>query len=138
MDIYSPEKRSALMRSVRVSNTAPERAVKSALRSLGVAYTSKSGNLPGRPDVVLPDNHAALFVHGCFWHQHKGCCKSKLPAANPKFWREKLTENVRRDRRHAAALRRAGWMVRVVWECETCGAQLPGRLSRLLGVSIEH
>jgi len=136
VDIYSARKRSAIMRSVRTSDTAPERAVKRALRRLRVIYTSRAGILPGSPDVVLPNRHTALFVHGCFWHQHKGCHKSKLPAANPTFWREKLAENVRRDRRNAAALRRAGWHVRVMWECETRSSGLSRRVAKLLGVPI--
>jgi len=138
VDIYSAEKRSALMRAVRTEGTAPERAVRGILRKAHVRFSGNADHLPGRPDLVLPDRRTAVFVHGCFWHQHKGCCKSKLPATHLKFWREKLTENVRRDRRHAAALRRAGWKVRVVWECETRGVLLSGRLSRLLGVSIAY
>jgi DNA mismatch endonuclease, patch repair protein len=138
MDIYSPQKRSALMGSVRTANTAPELAVKAVLRKLHVTFTGRSDHLPGRPDIVLPDSYTALLVHGCFWHHHRGCTKAKLPTTNRKFWRDKIAGNVSRDRRDAAALRRAGWKVKVVWECETRKSALPVRVARLLGVSLAH
>jgi DNA mismatch endonuclease, patch repair protein len=136
MDIYSTEKRSALMRAVRTERTAPERAVRRFLRKAHVRFTGNVAHLPGKPDLVLPDSRTAVFVHGCFWHQHKGCGKSKLPTTHPKLWSDKLAENVRRDRRDAAALRGAGWKVRVVWECETRRPTFTNRVARRLGVNL--
>ena len=70
-----------------------------------------------------------VFVHGCFWHRHAGCSKSYSPKSNVQFWRAKFDENVRRDQRTARALKRAGWRVLVVWECQTSERQL-ARLAR--------
>jgi DNA mismatch endonuclease (patch repair protein) len=72
--------------------------------------------LPGRPDIVLPKHRTVVFVHGCFWHRH-GCALASEPATRRAFWREKFARNVARDKRTAAALRRAGWRVLTVWEC---------------------
>jgi DNA mismatch endonuclease, patch repair protein len=135
MDIYSAKKRSAIMRSVRTVHTAPEMAVRRVLRKMHVRFIGNSDRLPGRPDVVLPDCHAVLFVHGCFWHHHRACGKAKLPTTNRAFWTDKITENAKRDKRVASELRRAGWKVKVVWECETRRLSLQGRIARLVGVN---
>ena len=65
-----------------------------------------------------------MFVHGCFWHRHVGCSKASVPKSNVAFWRAKFAENVRRDRRTTRALRRDGWRVLTVWECQTSERRL--------------
>jgi DNA mismatch endonuclease (patch repair protein) len=67
---------------------------------------------------VLPKYRTVVFVHGCFWHRHKGCRFAYTPKSRVAFWQEKFRSNVERDRRNARALRRLGWKVVTVWECQ--------------------
>jgi DNA mismatch endonuclease (patch repair protein) len=85
--------------------------------------------LPGNPDIVLARHKKVIFVHGCFWHGHKKCPRSKRPATNTKFWNGKLDGNIERDKRSLTELRRMGWKVLVVWQCETVKT---GKLMRKL------
>ena len=117
------------MRSVRVRDTAPEVRVRSILHRMGYRFTLHRRDLPGTPDIVLPRFRAAVFVHGCFWHQHRGCRRATLPRTNACFWRDKFERNVARDHKKIAALRRQGWRAKVVWECQT---KRPELLSRSL------
>ena len=111
--------RAALMSRVRSKNTKPEVLVRSALHGLGYRFRLHQGNLPGRPDIVLPKYKTAIFVHGCFWHRHKGCPKTTTPKTRVDFWEDKFAANITRDRRNEEALCAAGWQVLVIWECET-------------------
>lgn len=113
------------MSRVRGKHTSPEIRVRKAARALDLKYKLHPKNLPGKPDLVFPDLKLALFVHGCFWHRHPGCPKA-TPPSSP-FWREKFRINVARDARVTKELRKAGWRVRVIWECESKDA---GRLAR--------
>jgi DNA mismatch endonuclease (patch repair protein) len=106
------------MSGIKGRNTKPERVVRSYLHKAGLRYSLHRGDLPGKPDIVLPRWGVVIFVHGCFWHQHSGCRFAYMPKANTKFWKTKLTGNADRDRRHVLALRRNGWRVLTVWECE--------------------
>ena len=117
MDRLSPERRSWLMSRIRGANTKPELAVRSLLH--GMSYRSRlhRKGLPGTPDIVLPGRSAAVFVHGCFWHGH-ACKAAKMPKSRADYWREKIEDNRRRDRRKRRQLRALGWQVIVVWECE--------------------
>jgi DNA mismatch endonuclease, patch repair protein len=118
MDIFTKDKRSAIMRSVRSHGTKPELAVAKLLRSLKIRYRSHPKNLPGNPDFVLLDHATVVFIHGCFWHQHKRCGKAEIPADNRRFWVKKLKRNVERDRQSVRHLRRCGLGVVTLWECE--------------------
>jgi DNA mismatch endonuclease (patch repair protein) len=109
--------RSALMASVRQQHSGPELVVREILRELGLKYSLHRKSLPGRPDICLPAKRSVVFVHGCFWHRHKGCRKSTTPKTRSDFWTDKFMKNVRRDARNTAALRKMGWSVYVVWEC---------------------
>jgi len=111
--------RSALMSRVRQRGTAAELVVATMLRSLGASYRVNVRKLPGSPDFANRTRKWAVFVHGCFWHQHVGCKRATVPKSNKKFWREKFTANRKRDRRAVLDLRRSGYRVTVVWECET-------------------
>lgn len=127
MDRLSPEQRSRLMGRIRGRDTKPERAVRSMVYSRGFRYRLHAASLPGRPDLVMARYRAAIFVHGCFWHAH-GCRAGRArPKTNAAFWREKLETNRRRDRRAIAALRRRGWKVLVIWECQLREAERLGR-----------
>src|SRR5215475_5598744 len=119
VDRLSPEKRSWNMSRIRSGNTEPERKVRSILHRLGYRFRLHRRDLPGSPDIVLPRHKVAIFVHGCFWHQHRGCKKSRKPTSNTDYWDRKLTENVIRDRRNISELKKLGWRVLVIWQCET-------------------
>ena len=118
MDVHTREQRSSNMAAIRSANTRPEMRVRSALHQLGFRFRLHRKDLPGRPDIVLPKHRTAVFVHGCFWHCHRCKYGSVVPATRAEFWAEKRGGNVARDRRNAAALRKLGWRVLVLWECE--------------------
>lgn len=88
------------------------------LRGLGKGYTIRNRDLPGSPDIANRKRGWAIFVHGCFWHQHPGCRKATIPKQNAEFWAEKFAQNRLRDARQVAALAALGFSVIVVWECE--------------------
>jgi DNA mismatch endonuclease Vsr len=125
--------RSALMARVRQSGTASELVVGASLRSLGASYRVNVRQLPGSPDFANRMKKWAVFVHGCFWHHHSGCKRATVPKTNKKFWRTKFVANRARDRKAISDLRRSGYRVAVVWECEVAHADLlRARLSQVL------
>jgi DNA mismatch endonuclease (patch repair protein) len=107
-----------MMRSVRKTNTGPERSVRRLIHELGYRYRLHARDLPGSPDIVFRGRRSAIFVHGCFWHQHEGCRLAKLPSARPEYWLPKMARNKQRDIDALASLASLGWRVLVVWECE--------------------
>lgn len=119
MDKLTPEQRRRAMSAVRSANTTPELAVRSFLHRAGFRFRLHRKDLPGRPDIVLPKRRLAIFVHGCFWHQHPGCRRATVPASRQGYWLVKLARNVHRDGVNVTALEKLGWRVLVVWECET-------------------
>ena len=118
------------MARVRQKGSAAELEVAAALRSLGAAYRKNVRSLPGSPDFANRRRRWAVFVNGCFWHQHTGCHRATVPKANNTFWVEKFTANRKRDARAVLALRRAGFRVAIIWECEADHAET--RLSKVL------
>jgi DNA mismatch endonuclease (patch repair protein) len=124
MDHLDPERRSENMRRVKGVNTGPELAVRRALHAIGKRFRLHRRDLPGRPDIVLPKAKVAIFVHGCFWHRHQGCRRASTPATRPDFWNAKFARTTERDAEQDAALRRLGWRVETIWECETHPAEL--------------
>lgn len=130
VDFLSPSERSERMSRIRSSNTAPEVALRRAMHALGFRLHSKG--LPGKPDIVLPRYKTVIFVHGCFWHRHRGCKVATTPKTNTEFWVEKFDRNVVRDARTREQLERLGWRVIVVWECELSSAnQVAGAVRRV-------
>jgi DNA mismatch endonuclease, patch repair protein len=119
MDKLTPEQRSRCMRRVRSKNTKAELTVRKTLFSLGFHYRLNAVELPGKPDIVFRQKKQAIFVNGCFWHQHRGCKRATRPATNRIFWENKLSRNIIRDRAAIRALKKAGWDTLVIWECET-------------------
>jgi DNA mismatch endonuclease, patch repair protein len=133
-DSIDPQ-RSALMARVRQRHSAPEQAVRRILRSLEISYRLHRRSLPGTPDIVLPDRRYVIFVHGCFWHRHASCSKATMPKSRVSFWADKFEKNVARDRRNARAVRKLGWKVVTVWECQCKHPEkLSKRLKRFLSV----
>lgn len=118
MDKITAERRSWNMSRIPGKNTAPERQLRSLLHRCGFRFSLRRKELPGKPDVVLPRFKTAVFVHGCFWHRHDGCRNSVLPKTRSEFWSQKLSGNVERDRQNVRDLKRLGWRVLIVWECE--------------------
>lgn len=118
MDVFSREKRSKIMSRVSGKNTKPEIAVRSLLHSMGYRFRLHKKDLPGKPDIVLPKHKKIIFVHGCFWHGHEGCSRSKRPTTNQEFWREKLDNNIERDKVVVNDLNHLGWEILTVWSCE--------------------
>jgi DNA mismatch endonuclease (patch repair protein) len=126
-------RRSALMSRVRRRGTEAELAVGAALRELGANYRLNVTSLPGSPDFANRKKKWAIFVNGCFWHQHTGCKRATVPKTNENFWRDKFLTNRVRDARAIRALRRVGFRVALVWECQTeDAARLTTRLSTWL------
>lgn len=119
------------MAAIRSKDTKPELIVRSLLHSLGYRFRVHGAQLPGKPDVVLSKYKTALFVHGCFWHMHHCKYGSVTPKTNATFWAEKRRRTVERDSRSNAELRRQGWRVTTVWECQTKDPiRLANRLKR--------
>jgi len=118
------------MRHVATKGTKPELRVRKVVRQLGVRHTSRTAGLPGRPDLVLPDHGIAVFVHGCFWH---GCPRCFVePKRNRQWWRRKIANNRRRDRRQADQLRRLGFSVITLMEHDS-DSRVARRIARLTG-----
>ncbi|MGE3302950.1 MAG: very short patch repair endonuclease [Hyphomonadaceae bacterium] len=133
-DVFSAQKRAAIMRAVRAAGTGPERIVRQALTRAGYRYRLQARDLPGKPDVVFRGRKKAIFVHGCFWHGH--ACKrgARAPKANAAYWRAKIARNVERDGANEAALAALGWETLALWECELRSASgLDARLRAFLG-----
>lgn len=96
----------------------PELQVRSMLHRAGYRFSLHRKDLPGTPDIVLPKHHTVVFVHGCFWHRHKNCKIASTPKSNVEFWQNKFDRNVSNDRKHTRQLRKQGWYVLTVWECQ--------------------
>src|SRR5690349_5159416 len=120
MDTLTREERSERMSRVRGRDTAPEGVIRRLVTELGYRYRLHGRKLPGRPDLVFARRRMVIFVHGCFWHRHGSarCRLARLPKSRLDFWLPKLEGNRQRDRRNESALRRAGWRILVVWECQ--------------------
>ena len=107
------------MRAVRQSGTSPELAVREALNSLEIAFSTNLHSEPGSPDIWLTGSDIPIFVHGCFWHRHDRCRKSTTPKKNREFWVAKFQKNVERDARIVDQLKDLGYIPITVWQCET-------------------
>ena len=118
-DPFSRDERSEIMRHVRSRDTTPERIVRSLLHSLGYRFRLHCQEIPGCPDIVLPKYRTVIFVHGCFWHRHPGCKRATTPSVRKAYWLPKFQRTVERDNANQTELRKKGWKVVVVWECET-------------------
>ena len=138
MDHLSKERRSQNMANIKSTNTKPELKVRSLLHRLGYRFRLNRRDLPGSPDIVLPRHKVAIFVHGCFWHSHKGCRRANIPSTNSDYWIKKLNRNRERDICIQATLRSLGWRVVIVWECELKNTeQLNTRLLHDIEISDE-
>jgi len=134
MDTLSPVERSQRMSRVRSKNTKPEMVVRRLIHSLGYRYRLHRATLPGTPDLVFAGRKKLIFVHGCFWHRHEGCPKTRMPKSRLDFWGPKLLRNRYRDIETRRKLNEEGWDCLVIWECQTERnlSQLAGKINGFL------
>jgi DNA mismatch endonuclease (patch repair protein) len=136
MDVFTKKKRSEIMSRIRSKNTSAELLVRKLCFRLGYRYRLHSSLLPGKPDLVFSRRKKVIFVHGCFWHRHSCKFGQRLPSSNTDYWTPKLNANAKRDKRHVLQLRKDGWKVLVLWECEIrkiSEKSLANRLQKFLG-----
>ena len=117
-DRHTPVQRSFNMSKIRSTNTKPEMLLRKRLFAEGFRYRINDRKLPGKPDLVFKKYNTVIFVHGCFWHGHQDCRYFVVPKTRTEFWTEKINGNRERDQRNNALLKKAGWNVITVWECE--------------------
>jgi len=118
MDTLTPQARSERMSLVRGRDTKPELLVRRLTHGLGYRFRLHVARLPGRPDLVFPSRGKVIFIHGCFWHRHKGCALARMPKSRLEFWAPKLNANKVRDLRNRKRLSALGWRSLLIWECE--------------------
>jgi len=117
-DRISKEHRSWNMSRIRSTNTRPELIVRLLLHKMGYRFRLHRKDLPAKPDIVIPKFKTVIFVHGCFWHKHKRCVDGHIPASNRNYWKSKIDSNVKRDKKNLKELKKMGWSVLVIWECQ--------------------
>ena len=123
-DIVSKEKRSYMMSRIRSKDTKPELIVRKYLFHQGFRYRVNVKNLPGCPDIVFKKYKVVIFVNGCFWHGHSNCKIAHIPKSNTKKWKDKIQKNIDRDLLNRNLLRKMGWDVLTVWECQLSSSKL--------------
>ena len=116
MDIWDKKKRSAVMAKIKRKDTKPELLVRRYLYSRGYRYRKNVKGLPGTPDIVLKKYGIAIFIHGCFWHGHQ--IDGHIPHSNSDFWQKKIKRNQIRDEKNKIELKKMGWKVMTIWECQ--------------------
>lgn len=125
-DVHSKKVRSYNMSMIKSKNTKPELIVRKFLRTNRIRFRTQSKKLPGKPDFVLPELNTVIFVHGCFWHGHKGCKYFVVPKTRTAWWLEKINSNIARDKKNILSLKKSGWKIIHIWECKL----KPNKLSR--------
>lgn len=136
-DVLSPEQRSKCMSRIRAKNTSPEIVVRRLAHRLGFRFVLHQRDLPGTPDLVFSRYRKIIFVHGCFWHRHTCRFGRPKPKQHAAFWARKLKGNVERDKINLRELRKQGWKVMTVWECQTTDPSgLSLKLATFLGQKI--
>jgi DNA mismatch endonuclease (patch repair protein) len=119
MDNTTPEIRSRMMKANRSCNTKPELVIRSMIHRMGFRYRVNLKVIPGKPDIAFTKMKKAIFIHGCFWHQHDvGCSCAHLPQSNKDYWSKKFTYNRQRDIAVQKELTDLGWRYLIIWECE--------------------
>ncbi len=124
---------SSRMSKIKGRNTSPEKYVRKFLHKNGFRFSLHKKNLPGTPDIVLKKYNAVINVEGCFWHHHQ-CGKYNMPKNNKKFWLEKLNKNKMRDCKNKLKLKKLGWRVFRVWECQLTTKHLVNLQKKLFAI----
>ena len=121
------------MRRITKRDTKPELALRRLIHRMGYRYRLYRTDLPGTPDLVFPSRKKVIFLHGCFWHQHKPCTLARMPKSRLSYWGPKLARNVERDHETRNSLSHLGWTSLVIWECEVSHAErITGKVKRFL------
>ena len=131
-DVHSKETRSYNMSRIRSTNTKPEMLVRKFLHANGFRYKLHDKTLPGKPDIVLPKYGTLIFVHGCFWHGHANCKYYKVPQTNTHWWLNKINGNIANDTKAIKTLKKQGWKIIHLWECDLKPMKISSTLSKLL------
>lgn len=138
VDHLTKEKRSWNMSQIRSKNTRPEMIIRSMLHKMGYRFRLHRKDLPGKPDIVLPKYKTVVFVHGCFWHRHKGCKRCTRPTTNQNYWQMKFDRNIKKDRSNKTKLKKMGWKVIIVWECEISNNGWKDKVNKALCQNISN
>jgi len=117
-DVHEPAVRSYNMSQIKAKDTKPELLVRKFLHKNGLRYKLHEKSLPGKPDIVLPKYKTVIFVHGCFWHGHEDCKYFKIPETRSLWWENKIKRNKEKDIENNMLLKKKGWDVITIWECE--------------------
>lgn len=131
-DVFSKEKRSWIMSRIRGKDSMPEMIVRRYLHANGFRYRLHVKTLPGKPDIVLPRYNTVILVHGCFWHAHSGCTKASLPKTRTEWWKNKLDINIQNDIKNERALKKLGWKVITVWQCQLKSSKFKNTVTKLV------
>jgi len=132
VDVHSKITRSYNMSKIKGKDTKPELIVRKYLHSNGYRYRLHDKRLPGKPDIVLPKYKTVIFIHGCFWHKHKNCKYFVIPKTRTDWWLTKINGNVKKDEKNYSVLKKLGWKIIVIWECELKPNKYEGTLNNLL------
>ena len=133
-DVHSKEIRSYNMSQIKATNTKPEMLVRKFLHAHGYRYRLHDKKLPGKPDIVLPKYKTVIFVHGCFWHGHKNCKFFVVPKTRTEWWLNKINGNIANDVKAVKALKKEGWKIINLWECNLKPAKIKKTLSKLISI----
>jgi DNA mismatch endonuclease (patch repair protein) len=117
VDVHSKAVRSYNMSRIKGKDTKPEILVRKFLFFKGLRYRLHQKNLPGKPDIVIPQHKVIVFIHGCFWHGHKGCKYFVPPKTRTEWWVNKINETTKKDAENILKLKKLGWKIIIVWEC---------------------
>jgi DNA mismatch endonuclease, patch repair protein len=131
-DVHDAKTRSYNMSQIRSGNTKPEMLVRKFLHAQGFRYKLHDKTLPGKPDIVLPKYKTVIFIHGCFWHGHTNCKYFVVPKTRTEWWVNKINTNRRNDTKAVKALKKDGWKIIHVWECQLKSSKVDKALSSLL------
>ena len=131
-DVHNKKTRSYNMSRIRAKDTKPEMLVRRFLHTNGFRYRLHVKDLSGRPDIVLPKYGTVIFIHGCFWHGHQHCRYYVIPKTRTEWWLEKINRNIENDKKACKELKKAGWRVITIWECQLKKDKVEQTLKKLL------
>lgn len=131
-DVHTKEIRSKNMAAIKSKNTKPEMLVRRFLHANGFRYKLHDKTLPGKPDIVLPKYKTVIFIHGCFWHGHKNCKYYVVPKTRTEWWLNKINGNIANDKKAVSALKKDGWKMIMLWECNLKPKTISRTLTSLL------
>ncbi len=131
-DVHDKETRSYNMSRIKGKNTKPEMLVRRYLHANGFRYRLHVKGMPGKPDIVLPKYKTVIFVHGCFWHGHEGCKYYVVPKTRTDWWLNKINGNIANDAKANKAIKKEGWKIITLWECDLKSAIIDTTLKSLL------